>query len=194
MLEIKFKESGTPCGVASGIANYAYYFAAMHKYAPAVTITDNPLNDYWSNLKDLEARFLPSITGPYDRYITGPYDRYDFDETTNPIFRTIMSSGPIEIMPSEYATVKVPFEPTEANLGRMAVWGQIISPTGSYHEKIRRNSKTRIETIAKSAFYIPEGLSEVSGLLPHAFVECARRYNLYSEYEVRETKQESWTW
>lgn len=186
MLEIKFKESGTPRGVASGIANYAYYFAAMHKYTPAVTITDNPLNDYWSNLKDLEARFLPGI-------ITRSYDQYDFDETTNPVFKTIMSSDPIEIRPNEYATVKVPFEPTMANLGRMAVWGQIISPTGTYSEQIRRNSKTRIETIAKSAFYIPEGLPEVSGLLPHAFVECARRYNLYSEY-YGETKQESWTW
>jgi hypothetical protein len=76
----------------------------------------------------------------------------------------------------------------------MAVWGQIISSTGTYSEKIRRNSKTRIETIAKSAFYIPEGVPEISGLMPHAFVECARRYNLYSEYDGIETKQESWTW
>lgn len=187
MLEIKFKETGTPRGVASGIANYAYYFAAMHKYAPAVTITDDPLKDYWSNLKDLEARFLPLVKEEV-------YVKYDFDETTNPIFKTIHNSGPIEIMPAEYATVKVPFEPTVANLGRMAIFGQIISPTGSYHEKIRRNSKTRIESLAKVAFNIPIG-NVVSGLLPHAFVECARRYNLYSEYDgVRETKQESWTW
>ena len=187
MLEIKFKETGTPRGVASGIAKYAYYFAAMHKYAPAVTITDDPLKDYWSNLKDLEARFLPLVK---EKVCV----KYDFDETTNPIFKTIHNSGPIEIMPAEYATVKVPFEPTVANLGRMAIFGQIISPTGSYHEKIRRNSKTRIESLAKVAFNIPIG-NVVSGLLPHAFVECARRYNLYSEYDgVRETKQESWTW
>ena len=186
MLEIKFKETGTPRGVASGIANYAYYFAAMHKYTPAVKITDNPLNDYWSNLKDLENRFLPDLVSCAS---------YNFDETSSPVFKAITSSDPIEICPNEYATVKVPFEPTMANLGRMAVWGQIISSTGTYSEKIRRNSKTRIETIAKSAFYIPEGVPEISGLLPHAFVECARRYNLYSEYDgVRETKQDSWTW
>ena len=176
MLEIKFKEKGTSRGVASGLANYVYYYSAMHAYVPKVTMTDNPLADYWANLKSLESRFNISFTGKV----------YQFDEEASPMFQSIVSSGPIKLMPPEQATVKVPFEPTAANLGRMAIWGQIISPTGSYVEKIRKNTKTRVETLAKTAFN-----TSVSGLLPHAFVECARRYNLITQ-EVK--KEEDWTW
>ena len=177
MLEIKFKEKGTSRGVASGLSNYIYYYSAMHAYVPKVTITDNPLADYWANLKSLESRFNIPFIGKV----------YQFDEEASPIFRSIVSSGDLEVRADEYATIKVPFEPTVANLGRMALWGQIISPTGSYVEKVRKSTKTRVETLAKTAFKIPSGNHEISGLLPHAFVECARKYNLIEN-------KEDWTW
>lgn len=184
MLEIKFKNIGTSAGVADGLANYVYYYSAMHAYVPSVTITDDPLADYWANHKALKSRF--------DIYFHG--EVYEFDEEKSSVFKAIVSSGPIEIKPPELATITVPFQPTAANLGRMALWGQIIFPTGSYVEKIRKNTKTRFETLAKTAFNIPEGSSTVSGLLPHAFVECARRYNFPITQAVEEKKEEDWTW
>lgn len=185
MLQIKFNNTGTSAGVADGLANYVYYYAAMHAYVPSVTITDDPLADYWANHKTVKSRFNIDFYGGV----------YEFDEEKSAVFKAIVSSGPIEIKPFELATVTVPFQPTAANLGRMAIWGQIISPTGSYVEKIRKGAKSRVETLAKTAFNIPEGSSIVSGLLPHAFVECARRYNFPVIYSVEKIeKEEDWTW
>lgn len=192
MLELKFKDRGTAKGIAQGLTKFALYFAAMRAHPIKPAELTNPEKDFWAifnkTLAYYEAKTWPNVVG-----------KFSYDESKDPLMSRILSKEPLEVKPSVEASIRVysekltPLDGTFNNiLNRMGVLGQLLSDDyGSFVEPVRRDIKSRFDTLYKSGIFDLSGIKYyetevpnvyiVGGKLPYAVVSCAKAYGLESE-------------
>jgi hypothetical protein len=166
MILLKFKDAGTSAGIADGLAKQLMYHYAMHKKVPK-SGNGTAYEDFWNLYTKINTYYkeksFPSIK-----------DNFSYDETKDKMFTEVIDSGPLEIVPNQWAVIKT----TPDQLGYMNMWGQIYGTKGSTVEDIRKNVKTRITSLVRDIPLNDFRGNLVCGYFPYGIIYCAEQKGL----------------